>query len=339
MWDLTTRAIPALLPVGLYLVVLVGLDGYKLVRRRDLALAICAGALASVIALGAHRTLPISASLTPETYARYLAPPLEELLKAAIIVWMMRRHRIGFLVDGAILGFAVGAGFAVIENIWFLGTFSSAPFALWLVRGFGTAIMHGAATILFVFGALTVGGRGRAILGGAAGLLFATALHSAYNHFFLSPVASAIVVVICAPLLVVLLFRRGEAALRDWLRLGLDADAELISLIDTGRVVDSPVGRYLQTLTSTFRGDVVADMLCYIRLHTELAIRAKGELMMRQHGFGSASFESEIRERFAEMRYLETNLGTAGRRALQPIIGEGSREFWQLRLLEGEAPK
>jgi len=30
---------------------------------------------------------------------------------------------------------------------------------------------------------------------------------------------------------------------------------------------------------------VVADLLCYLRLHTELALRAKGILMMRESGF------------------------------------------------------
>ena len=334
MWDVTARAVAALLPVVLYLAALVWLDGYKLVRRRDLTWALAAGAVAAIVALGIHRAVLGGGWLGGASYARYVAPPLEELLKAAIIVWMLRQHRIGFLVDGAILGFAVGAGFAVVENGWYLRALTGAPFALWVVRGAGTAIMHGAASILFVLAALTFGRSGQRTRGGAIGLLLAATLHSFYNHFFFTPLLSAVLILLFAPALVTILFRRGEDALRQWLGLGLDADAELLELIESGRFADSPVGIYLQTLTSTFRGEVVADMLCYIRLHTELAVRAKGELMMRQHGFGTTAFEDEIRERFAEMRYLEGSLGPAGRRALQPILGHGSREFWQLRLLE-----
>ena len=38
-------------------------------------------------------------------------------LKGLIVVALIRTHRIGFLVDAAILGFAVGTGFALVENL------------------------------------------------------------------------------------------------------------------------------------------------------------------------------------------------------------------------------
>ena len=41
-------------------------------------------------------------------------------LKALIVVVLIRTHRIGFLVDAAILGFAVGTGFALVENLYYL---------------------------------------------------------------------------------------------------------------------------------------------------------------------------------------------------------------------------
>jgi hypothetical protein len=54
-----------------------------------------------------------------------------------------------FLVDAAQLGFAVGAGFAVVENIQYLRSLADASIALWLVRGLGTAVLHGATTAIF----------------------------------------------------------------------------------------------------------------------------------------------------------------------------------------------
>ena len=59
----------------------------------------------------------------------------------------------------------------------------------------------------------------------------------------------------------------------------------MLELINSGRLSDSPVGRYLHTMKARFRGPVVADLLCYLRLYTELALRAKGILMMRENGF------------------------------------------------------
>ena len=43
-------------------------------------------------------------------------------MKAAFIVVLIARRRVGFLVDAAVQGFAVGAGFAVVENIEYLRT-------------------------------------------------------------------------------------------------------------------------------------------------------------------------------------------------------------------------
>jgi RsiW-degrading membrane proteinase PrsW (M82 family) len=58
-------------------------------------------------------------------------------------------HRIGFLVDAAIFGFAVGTGFALAENLYYLRLAVDAGMGTWIVRGFGTALMHGGTTALF----------------------------------------------------------------------------------------------------------------------------------------------------------------------------------------------
>ena len=61
----------------------------------------------------------------------------------------MRTHKIGFMVDSAIYGFAVGAGFAFVENIYYLQSLENANLFLWIIRGFGTAVMHGGTTAVF----------------------------------------------------------------------------------------------------------------------------------------------------------------------------------------------
>jgi RsiW-degrading membrane proteinase PrsW (M82 family) len=329
----------ALVPVVLYLAAIVWLDGTKLVRRRDLAFVLLAGAVAALVALAIHRAVLGHTDVTVARYVRYVSPLIEEALKALVIVALLQRHRIGFLVDGAILGFAAGTGFALVENVWFLGSLDGVPFGLWIVRGFGTAIMHGTATVLFALAALQFSGEGgaRRWRGYAAGIALAAALHSFYNHFLFSALLSTAAVALAAPLLVAVLFRHGEDALREWLGLGFDANAELLELIESGDFAGSPVGQYLQTLTRTFRGEVVADMLCCVRLHTELALRAKGELLAREHGF-STGYEKEIDERFEELGFLERSLGPAGRRALHPVLQQGSREIWQLKMLRGALP-
>ena len=87
------------------------------------------------------------------------------------------------------------------------------------------------------------------------------------------------------PPLLYVVFERSEKAVGGWLGQGFDADTEMLELINSGRLSDSPMGQYLHTMKAKFRGPVVADLLCYLRLYTELALRAKGILMMRESGF------------------------------------------------------
>ena len=95
------------------------------------------------------------------TYSRYVGPAVEEFAKALVIVALIRAHRIGFLVDAAIAGFAVGTGFAIVENLLYQQLAPSAGLGTWIVRGFGTAIMHGGTTAIFAVLSLSLLERAR----------------------------------------------------------------------------------------------------------------------------------------------------------------------------------
>jgi protease PrsW len=111
----------------------------------------------------------------------------------------------------------------------------------------------------------------------------------------------------------------------------------MLELINSGKLSGSPVGRYLHDVKEKFEGPVVADLICYLRLHTELALRAKGILMMRENGF-EVPVDEATREKFAEMRYLEKSIGPTGRKALQPMLHMSHKDLWQLYMLQGQTP-
>jgi hypothetical protein len=89
-------------------------------------------------------------------------------------------------------------------------------------------------------------------------------------------------------------------------------------------------------LKSRFKGPVVADLLCYLRLHAELALRAKGILMMRESGF-AARLDEPTRAKLAEMHYLERSIGRTGQLALRPMLRAGNKDIWQLKMLESQS--
>jgi len=322
----------ALLPVAAFLAVLVLLDSYKLVRLRAVVAVVLAGMLVAGVAYALNGAL--LAHIDFRTYTRYFAPPIEEALKALVIAALIRAHRVGFLVDAAILGFAVGTGFAMVENLDYLAQSPGSALGTWVVRGFGTALMHGGAAASFAVLALALlerAGRwsARALLPGYA---LAVLLHSAFNHLLASPLQATLGIVLLLPLVLWAVFAKSEAALGQWLGRGFDADTEMLELINSGRLPDSPIGRYLHELKARFHGPVVADLLCYLRVHTELALRAKGVLLAREAGF-DVPVDQATREKFAELGYLEKSVGRTGLLALHPVLRRSRRDLWQLYLL------
>ena len=149
MGDFLLRLAVGLFPVLLFLAALIYLDSYKLVRLRSVLAAIAAGGLVAGVCFLINAGLLSWTGWEIAAYSRYVAPVLEEIAKGALLVYLIRSNRVGFLVDAAIFGFAVGTGFAVIENLVYLKFLEEAHLAVWIVRGLGTAIMHGGTMALF----------------------------------------------------------------------------------------------------------------------------------------------------------------------------------------------
>jgi protease PrsW len=324
----------ALLPVLVFLAALVYFDSFKLVSLRVVIAAMAIGGAAAGAAYFLNQVLLDSLRLEFVTYSRYVSPWLEEALKGAVLFYLIRSRRIGMLVDGAIFGFAIGSGFALVENLYYLTTRPDAHVVVEIVRGFGTAIMHGGATAIFAIVAVALAEKRTeasvAVL--LPGLLAAVALHSAFNHMLAKPVFATLGILLALPPLMHFVFQRSEQSLRDWLDADLDSDIELLELINSNEFSRSHAGIYLQSLREKFRGEVVADMLCYMRLHVELALRAKGVLLLRESGL-DAPIDEETREKLVEMQYLERSIGRTGRIAVRPVLPMTSKDLWQIYML------
>lgn len=334
--ELALRASVGLLPVLCFLGAMRGFDSYKLVHLRATLAVIAAGAAAAGASYLISAVVLEHVDIGFSAYSRYAAPLIEESLKGAVVVWLIARHRVAFLVDAAICGFAVGAGFAMVENLFYLKLMPEAPIGVWIVRGFGTALMHGGATAIFGLLGLILSERaghpGARTL--APGLALAALLHSAFNHFFFAPILATLGILLVLPPLVLWVFGRSESTLEQWLGTGFDADTELIELINSGRFSGSKAGHYLESLKAHFDGPVVADLLCYLRLRTELALRAKGVLMMRESGFATAP-DDQVRASFAELEYLEASIGRTGLLAIKPLLHMSRKDLWQLHQIKG----
>ena len=327
------KVLVSLLPVLAFLSGLIYLDSFKLVKPTVVLRAIAAGCVAALAAMSLNGVLLSELLQERAVLSLYVAPAVEEILKAAYLVYLLRLHRIGFLVDAAIFGFAVGTGFSLVENAYYLFSRPGADLYLWVIRGFGTALMHGAATAIVGITAKTLVDRGRSLpVALLPGLIGSALLHSLFNHFFISPSLTTVAILILLPAVMVVVFSQSERSTRQWLGTGFDTDRDLLEMTTTGNLMDNKVGTYLKSLQENFPGEVVADMLCMLRIHAELSVKAKGIILMREAGF-EVPPEPGVPEAFQELQYLEKSIGKTGKLALYPFMHMTDRELWQLHML------
>jgi RsiW-degrading membrane proteinase PrsW (M82 family) len=325
----------SLLPIFLFLIALVYLDSYKLVKFRSILLTIGIGCIIALFALYINTFIIEKFNIDIDFYPRYIAPVIEEILKTLFVIYLIKSKKVGFMVDAAIYGFAIGTGFAFTENIHYLWTYQEENFLYWLVRGCGTAMMHGGATAVvsvtarYLFDRYPIS-RVKIFL---PGLFIAIIVHSFYNHFILHPVIFTILIMLTLPVMMMIIFKHSEDSTRIWLGQGLDSDVELIDLIMSGNLSESRIGQYLGTLITKFPADVIGDMLCFIRIHTELSMRAKGTLLMREAGF-EPIIDKETKDKIRELEYLDKRIGKTGKMAISPILHKSNRSEWQLYLIK-----
>jgi RsiW-degrading membrane proteinase PrsW (M82 family) len=324
----------SLLPVVAFHAMLMLMDSFKLVSFRSVNQAIGVGALAAAVSFGINVWLVNDLGVDLALVRQLLAPIVEETLKCLYIVFLIRTLRVGFMVDAAIYGFTVGTGFALLENIYYLQEFGDSSVFLWIVRGFGTAIMHGSTTALFAIVTKGISDRNEStsLPIFLPGLLLALAVHILYNQFILHPLIETTIFLVALPLLVIFVFDRSERATREWLGVGFDTDVELLELVHSGEIKDTRIGHYLKSLKSRFPAIVVADMLCLLQIHLELSVRAKGILMAREAGVPLEP-DATVRANLEELKYLEKSVGKTGMLAILPFINFSSRDLWQLYML------
>ncbi|HET7758154.1 MAG TPA: PrsW family glutamic-type intramembrane protease [Steroidobacteraceae bacterium] len=332
---LLVRAPIALVPVVLFLAALVQLDGYRLLRLRLMLMLMAGGALASGASFLGNNLAFEHFPGTLLAYSRYVSPWIEETLKALPVAFLIRTRRVGLPVDAGIAGFAIGTGFGVVENLYYLTSRPESSLAVQVLRGFGTAIMHGGTAAILAMISNTLYERRPA--GGlrfiVPGLLVAVLLHAGFNFLLVRPVLATLATLLVLPAVIVVVFAHSERLLRNWLETDLDANVRLLESISSGTFLGSRSGRYLQSLRERFRGEQLADMLCYLRIHGELAVRAKGVLLMRESGLHEPPLDPETSARLAELAQLARAIGRTGLLALRPLLVTTGKEIWQLRLL------
>jgi protease PrsW len=320
-----------LLPVLLFLICLFLLDSFKLVKVHLLLLCLLWGILSAGISYYTNIFLSGHFSLSFESLSRYFAPLIEELLKFLILLLLVRKKQIGFMIDAAIYGFAIGTGFALIENLYyFIQLGDGFHPMLAIVRGFGTAIMHGGTVSICAIIIIEGVHRYNNILRAAIpGILTAIFIHGIFNQFILNPMFQTLLILTLLPLAFYFVLAHNTKQMQSWLELEFSNEVDMLRMIRVGKFRDTKAGNYLASLRQHFPPDVVVDMYCLSSLFLELSIKAKRNIMLRENGFPPI-IEPDINDKLKEMKQLRKQIGKAGELALQPLVGISYKELWKL---------
>jgi RsiW-degrading membrane proteinase PrsW (M82 family) len=336
-FELTLKAAIILLPVLAMLAVMYSFDTHRLVGSHVLTGSIAAGCGIAVISYFINNTAINLLNLDLVEYSRHGAPLIEELLKAGFMVLLFRTNRVGFVVDAAILGFSVGAGFALVENLYYFYSIPDAQYGTWIVRGFGTAIMHGGTVAVFSIAAQRVTDRHEKMnpLYYLPGLFVAVLMHILFNYFPVAPVPTTVVTLLILSVLFLLLFERGSADIHNFLTVDFAAHEKLLRQIDHGELSGCEAGRFLTDLEETLATPVVDDMIRYLRLHTELILNMESVLLEREDG-KKVQIDDATKQKLAEMHQVEKRIGKVALHTIQPHLHFSRQELWEIHLLDEE---
>ena len=328
----------ALVPVLAMLAVFVWLDAFRLMNLKEILILLMLGAIGALAAWPVSGrlldTLPIGFSL----YSRFVAPWIEEAIKAVIMIGLFRMNRIGYKLDAVISGFAIGAGFSVVENIIYLTIFPHYGTGTWLVRGFGTAIMHG--TTLAVLATVAHEFAERETREAAADFDFslmwfvpgygvAVALHIAFNQFPYRPMIAMMAAILVAPIALILILNLGTAEAQRWLAAECAEHHAQLEALRGGRWPNGQAGAKIAALAERLDAESAKRISRYWELQAWLV--AQAEEVMMEEAAGDAEFDaSAVQAAFAEAEGLKRALGRSTFAALEALLPFSRNDYWEV---------
>lgn len=262
---------------------------------------------------------------------------VEELVKCAPLVVAVYRKRSAFFAEVLIYGAAVGAGFALLENILYVSFNADFTVLESLVRGFGTALLHIGCTALCATMVLMFSRRSMhsklwvKFALSMASLIPSCAIHYVYNLFLLPPFIQMILTVVVIISLFFVIYAVDEKLIHRWLDMCISNDIALYSSMKQGQLHATRAGQYLVDARERFQPEVFFDICVYLGLYLEVSIAAKSRMIMKEAGLDISSDGREHEEyqaKLTELKALRKSIGTAGVLLLNPIVDMKSVDEW-----------
>ena len=326
--------VAALLPIVIYIFVVYKIDNFSLISVKNLLLQVLCGMVTALICFGLFQ---LTGEMLADEHSDYVNPVLEELVKGLPLLYLASRKKIVFFIDSVICGAAVGGGFSILENIFYLLLGDGITgIGTVLFRGLEVALIHMGCSAIVAAGLMLVIRlieRSRCRLGLKRSdiamsvflLLEAPVLHVCHNAFHFNPLMQFIFVFGTMGGLLMWTYFYDVDMIHRWLDKGLDKQLALLDSIKDGHLDDTPTGVFLESVKDAFPPEDFFDIICYVQLNVELNVAAKSRVMIRESGLERdlplSDAEKELfMAQYTEYKILEKNLGKAARMTIAPIV-------------------
>ncbi len=344
--------VAALLPVVIYIIVVYQIDNFSLISVKRLLLLILCGMLT---ALACFALFQLTGKIIPESQSDSVNPIIEEMVKGIPLLWLAARKKIVFFIDSVICGAAVGGGFSILENIFYLLLGDEMGIGTVLFRGLEVALVHMGCSALVAAGLMLIVrmieySRSRSVVkkSDIAMSVFllseAPVLHLFHNTFHFVPLVQFVFVIGTLGGLLVWTYFYDVEMIHSWIDTGLDKQLDLLASIKTGRLDDTPTGKFLESVKDAFPQKDYFDIICYVQLHVELSVASRSRVMLRETGLEdnlplSDEMKEQIISQYVEYKILEKRLGNAARMTIAPIVKYDPAEYKALEDLRTECKK
>lgn len=265
---------------------------------------------------------------------RFWAPIVEEILKSLIVIYLVFRADFNYIVDGAIYGFGVGIGFAVIENIQYMNSKIEIALLVAVARVFSTNLVH--ATGSGVIGAALANWRGdkskRAPAFVVLGYAFAIFFHALFNSMVSEGVAILVAVVygMLGVGLMYYVIRHGMNVQKDWVsqKLGMidritEEERKLVQNAET-------IEEALEPIAKRFGLDKVKLVRSLLYKQAEIGIKRK-ILDTETNANRKAELKQIIEDLSREVKILRKQIGVYSMMMVREVyLGENTQVFQSL---------
>ena len=318
-------------PLALFIVYLVVMDSFKLTKWPTLLFSIGAGLVMFLVSYLICRIPAIGES-------KLLTSAVEELCKGAIVYLLIARRKVGLLGDATIYGSAIGAGFGLLSNIFYLSAHGEADVWHTIFLGCEAAVMHIGCTSLLAMALIMVhqgkfgATRKAKVLGTVVAFLVAIVVHYIHALEPINPLILTILLIIYFFLSKRSLFKKNSKFVHDWLDEGINSEITLLGSVRRGEFASTKAGEYLLSLRDNYTPETFFDMLCYIQNYLELSIAAKSNLMLKEAGMEPVH-DPVNQSRIQELHALRKRIGPTAEIAVSPIVDRNQVNTWAVKNL------